>query len=118
MSNSQNNNVDKAPFLGDLPILGALFRSNGFKRSQTELMIVITPYLVKPVSPNQIVLPTDGLRAPTDAQRIIGGQTFEGRSGERREGPRTAPPQTVPAPATGPKTGQPASIPDAGFSAN
>jgi pilus assembly protein CpaC len=118
MSNSQNNTVDKAPFLGDLPILGALFRSNGFKRNQTELMIVITPYLVKPVSPSQIALPTDGLRAPTDAQRIVGGQMFEGRSGEHREMPKAAPPQTVPAPPAGNKVGQAASIPDAGFSQN
>jgi pilus assembly protein CpaC len=120
MSNSQNNTVDKAPFLGDLPVLGALFRSNGFKRNETELMIVITPYLVKPVSPNQIALPSDGFRAPTDADRIIGGQTFEGKSGGKGEVPRTAPPLTIPAPSAGAptKVGQAASIPDAGFVLN
>ncbi len=125
MSNGQNNTVDKAPFLGDLPILGALFRSNGFKRSETELMIVVTPYLVKPVSPHQIALPTDGFRAATDGQRIFEGQTFDGRSGEKRPLPGTAAPRTVPAtsgqvsqarPTAPPQTKTASAVPDAGFS--
>ncbi|MES2445126.1 MAG: type II and III secretion system protein family protein [Pseudomonadota bacterium] len=74
MSNSHDNNIDKAPGLGDVPILGALFRSNAFQRNETELVIVITPYLVKPVNANQIVLPTDGYQAPNDFERILGGQ--------------------------------------------
>ena len=52
LQNSHNNSIDKAPFLGDLPILGALFRSNSFQRNETELVIIITPYLVKPVDAN------------------------------------------------------------------
>ncbi|MDB5686580.1 MAG: secretion system protein [Rhizorhabdus sp.] len=116
MSNGQNNTMDKAPFLGDLPVLGALFRSNGFKRNETELMIVITPYLVKPVSANQIALPTDGFRAATDGQRVILGQTFDGKS-QKRPGPTTAPSRTIPA-AKKDRSGQPESVPDAGFSPN
>lgn len=122
MSNGQNNTVDKAPFLGDLPVLGALFRSNGFKRNETELMIVITPYLVRPVSPNQIALPTDGFRAATDGQRIIADQSFDGKSGEQRPRPQAAPPRTITAPNGQPsvsnRTAPPAAIPDAGFSVN
>ena len=122
MSNGQNTNVDKAPFLGDLPVIGALFRSNGFKRNETELMIVVTPYLVKPVSQHQIALPTDGLRAPTDAQRIIEDQTFIGKSGEKGPKPIQAPPQTVPSArvsqADQPSKSKAASVPDAGFSLN
>ena len=122
MSNGQNTNVDKAPFLGDLPVIGALFRSNGFKRNETELMIVVTPYLVKPVSQHQIALPTDGLRAPTDAQRIIEDQTFIGKSGEKGPKPIQAPPQTVPSArvsqADQPSRSKAASVPDAGFSLN
>lgn len=123
LSNGQNSNVDKAPFLGDLPVLGALFRSNGFKRNETELMIVITPYLVKPVSPQQIALPTTGFRAATDGERLIAGQTFMGRSGAREPLPQAAPPQTIPA-GTRVSNGAPAnpakaaSVPDAGFSLN
>jgi pilus assembly protein CpaC len=51
-----------------------LFRSNSFQRNETELVIVITPYLVKPVNANEIRLPTDGYKAPDDFQRILGGQ--------------------------------------------
>ena len=91
-----NNTIEKAPFLGDLPILGALFRSNGFRREETELMIVVTPYLVKPVSANRITLPTDGYRAPYEADRTLRGQLSDGVSGAKRPGPGAAPPRTVP----------------------
>jgi pilus assembly protein CpaC len=97
LSNSHTNSIDKAPGLGDLPVLGALFRSNRFRRAESELVIVVTPYLVKPVSASQIALPTDGYKAPTDFQRLIGGQSFDGKSGEKRPGPTTAPSVTVPA---------------------
>ena len=63
-----------------LPILGALFRSTSFRRSETELVIIVTPYLVRPVS-GQLALPTDGYRAPTDPERVWEGQTYKGRSG-------------------------------------
>ncbi len=82
LSNSHDNNIDKAPGLGDVPILGALFRSNAFQRNETELVIVITPYLVKPVNANDIALPTDGYHAPGDIERILGGQSR--RRQERR----------------------------------
>ena len=76
-----------APGLGDLPVLGALFRSNGFRRQETELVIVVTPYLVKPVNATAIKLPTDGYQAATDVQRFLEGQTFKGKSGEQRPVP-------------------------------
>jgi pilus assembly protein CpaC len=93
LRNTNTNNINKAPFLGDLPILGALFRSTSFKRSETELVIVVTPYLVRPTS-GRLALPTDGYRAPTDVQQMIEGQTFVGQSG----------PAHGPAPAPGPGT--------------
>ncbi len=80
LRNSNTNNIDKAPFLGDLPILGALFRSTSYRRAQTELVIIVTPYLVRPVS-NQLALPTDGYRAPSAGQMLFEGKTFTGRSG-------------------------------------
>ena len=93
LRNTQTNNVDKAPFLGDLPIIGALFRSTNFRRAETELVIIVTPYLVRPVS-GQMALPTDGFRNPTDVQGILGGQVFSGSSGPR-------PVASAPAPAVG-----------------
>ena len=77
LRNANTNNIDKAPFLGDLPILGALFRSTRYRRSETELVIIVTPYLVRPVS-GPMALPTDGYRAPTDVQRVLEGQTYTG----------------------------------------
>lgn len=91
LNNSHNNTINKAPFLGDLPILGTLFRSNKFQRSESELVIVVTPYLVKPVSAGAIALPTDGYKGPTDFERVVGGQTFSGESGQQRPKPTTAP---------------------------
>lgn len=58
--------------LGDIPILGALFRSDRFQRNETELVIIVTPYLVQPVSdPNQLVAPTDGFQPAVDLDRIL-----------------------------------------------
>lgn len=104
LRNTSNNSTDKAPWLGDLPVLGALFRSNSFRRSETELVIVVTPYLVKPVSDSQIALPTDGFRSSSDFQRVVLDQGHASRSGERRPGPVMAPPQAVPA-LPGPSAG-------------
>jgi pilus assembly protein CpaC len=82
LRNTNNNSINKAPFLGDLPILGALFRSTKFRRQETELVIIVTPYLVRPVS-GQLATPTSGYRAPTDAERVFEGQSFKGVSGPR-----------------------------------
>ncbi len=58
--------------IGDVPVLGALFRSDRFQRNETELVIIITPYLVRPVSdPRTLAAPTDGFRPATDLDRIL-----------------------------------------------
>ena len=95
LRNVTNSAIERAPFLGNLPIIGALFRSTRFRRAETELVIVVTPYLVRPVSANQIALPTDGYRSANDPQRILLGQEHDGRSGERRPEPTSAPAQQV-----------------------
>ena len=91
MRNTSSNSIDKAPGLGNLPILGALFRSNNFRRNETELVIVVTPYLVRPVNASQIALPTDGAGLPSTGERVLLGKADEGVSGARRPGPTTAP---------------------------
>ena len=109
LQNTNNNSINKAPFLGDLPVLGNLFRSTKFQRDETELVIIVTPYLVKPSS-DRLALPTDGYRAPTDAERVLEGQTFKGVSG--------SPPAPVgPAPAIGSavSSGAPAASAAPGF---
>ncbi len=95
LQNNHDNSIDKTPGLGDVPILGALFRSNGFKRNETELVIVVTPYLVKPVNANDIVLPTDGYEAPTDLERVLLGKLSGGVSGGSRPKPSMAAPETA-----------------------
>ncbi len=89
MQNDITQNVTKVPWLGDVPILGQLFRSEKFQRNETELVIFVTPYLVKPAM-TSMAAPTDGFVPPHDAQRVISGDTYR---------------QTLPAPARGPLGG-------------
>ena len=105
LRNTNNNTINKAPFLGDLPILGALFRSTRFQRSETELVIIVTPYLVRPSS-TQLATPADGYRAPTDGQRVWEGQTFDGKSG--RAAPSSAPRPGMSLPTSGAAIAAPA----------
>ncbi|MFZ4541165.1 MAG: type II and III secretion system protein family protein [Rickettsiales bacterium] len=70
-----SNNITKFPFLGDVPILGTLFRSTAFRNEQTELVILITPFIVKPVDdPKQLATPLDGMVPATDFERILLGR--------------------------------------------
>jgi pilus assembly protein CpaC len=60
------------PGVGELPILGMLFRSDAFQRNETELVIVITPYLVNgSTGPDQLKLPTDNWKPPSDLERLL-----------------------------------------------
>jgi pilus assembly protein CpaC len=94
LRNSSNNSVEKAPLLGSLPILGALFRSNSFRRNESELVIVVTPYLVKPVNASQIALPTDGFRGTSTAERVLANDSENNRA-VPRPGPTMAEPRTA-----------------------
>src|SRR3954454_17111980 len=90
LRNTNSNSITKAPFLGDLPILGMLFRSTKFQRQETELVVIVTPYLVRPVS-GQLATPTSGYRATTDVEQVMEGQTFKGVSGSPARLPAPAP---------------------------
>jgi pilus assembly protein CpaC len=87
IQNSTSANVNRFPGLGDIPILGALFRSTEFQTDKTELMFVITPRLVKPLAPDY-ALPTDALTSPDPTRVLLDG---------RLEGP----PPPAPAPPSG-----------------
>ena len=80
LRNTANNSIDKTPYLGDLPVLGSLFRSTKFQKQESELVVIVTPYLVRPVS-TQMATPTDGYRVPDDIQRDWMGQSYNGKSG-------------------------------------
>ena len=72
------NNITKFPFLGDIPILGALFRSQSFIKNETELIIIVTPHIVKPFDPEKQTLPTDFYIEPDDTEFYLLG-LMEGR---------------------------------------
>jgi pilus assembly protein CpaC len=90
LSNNAQNTIDKAPGVGDLPILGNLFRSTEFRKGQTELVIVVTPYLVNPVDDSEIDLPTDGFRAPNVGEQMLLNVENRGVSGASRPMPSAA----------------------------
>lgn len=92
MSANSQNSLDKAPGLGDVPILGNLFRSRDFRRGETELVIIVTPYLVKPVDAKDIKLPTDGYRSANEFEQLLGYRENGGVSGEQRPGPTSSQP--------------------------
>ena len=71
--------VTKFPGLGDIPLLGPLFRSQDFRKGETELLILVTPHLAKPIPRQDIRLPTDSFREPSDMEYFFGGRV-EGRS--------------------------------------
>jgi pilus assembly protein CpaC len=75
--------VSKFPVLGDIPILGALFRSTSFQKNETELVIIVTPHLVKPLDMAKQTLPTDQFIEPDDFEFYLLGN-LEGREKEKR----------------------------------
>ena len=100
-----SNGVDKVPGLGDIPILGSLFKSRSFQRNETELVIVVTPYLVKPMNAQDVRLPTDGYRNATQLQGLLLQQGQDGISGHPGAKPQRGP--TGPAPTPGPQAAAP-----------
>jgi pilus assembly protein CpaC len=70
--------ISKFPLLGDIPILGVLFQSKEFEKNETELIIIVTPHLVKPLNMAKQTLPTDFYIEPSDAEFYLEGR-LEGR---------------------------------------
>ncbi len=73
IKNNTTTNIRAFPILGEIPILGALFRSTDFQNDKTELVFVVTPRLVKPL-PANFALPTDGYRDPSRSDLFLGGK--------------------------------------------
>ncbi|NHM20556.1 type II and III secretion system protein family protein [Tritonibacter mobilis] len=66
--------VEKVPGLGDVPVLGALFRSTRYQKGETELVIIVTPYIVEPTSPKKMKTPLDDFATTNSIQRNIMGE--------------------------------------------
>jgi pilus assembly protein CpaC len=94
LQNETKQDIDSLPGLMTLPILGSLFRSRDYQNGETELVIIVTPYLVKPTSADQLQTPADGLEIASDAQTILLGRLNkaykappEATSGRSYQGP-------------------------------
>ncbi|GLT19107.1 secretin [Vibrio zhanjiangensis] len=71
LQSSEIEQLQKVPGIGDIPVLGALFRSNQYLRRETELIIIATAYLVEPVRSDNLTLPTDTLIPQSDLERLL-----------------------------------------------
>ncbi len=74
LSDSTKQNIDGIPGVKDMPVIGALARSRDFQSNQTELVIIVTPYLAGPVNEKQLATPLDGHLPPSDADTILFGR--------------------------------------------
>lgn len=79
MSNSLDNAISQFPLLGNIPVLGALFRSTKYQRNETELVVVITARLVGPVNKGRLAMPTDIILPPSDIDQYLLGRLHGGR---------------------------------------
>ncbi len=77
LQESLRQNIDGFPGLKDTPVLGALFRSRDYQNYETELVIIVTPYLVDPVHMSELTLPTTGFVPASDAETILMGRLNE-----------------------------------------
>ena len=81
--------VNQLPFAGDVPVLGSLFRSADYQHDESELVIIVTPYLVKPAKPTDLALPTDTFVPPSQLDLFLNGKIerqSDGTSSEKKAG--------------------------------
>jgi len=95
LQNNVTQNINKFPWLGDIPVLGQLFRSEAFQRNESELVIIVTPYVVHPIATaSRAMAPTDGFAPATDGQLIL-------HAPENQRGPQPTPPAPARSGGTG-----------------
>lgn len=73
LQNTSRNLINKFPLLGDIPVLGVLFRSTQYQKDESELVVLVTPHLVKPMAPGAARLPTDKYLEPSDFEIYLLG---------------------------------------------
>lgn len=93
--------IRQVPLLGSIPIIGALFRSTGFQNEETELVIIVTPRLVRPVPAGALKAPTDRVGPPTEADLFINGRTDTGVPPSDLQPALPPPPPLVPGGSAG-----------------
>ncbi len=80
LQNTTKQTLDSLPGLMEVPIVGSLFRSRDFLNNQSELVVIITPYIVKPTSPDQLATPADGMVIASDLETDLLGRLNKGFS--------------------------------------
>lgn len=83
LQESFTDGVSQIPWLGDVPILGTLFRSARYNNRQTELVIIVTAHLVNPTSGEALAMPTDRVRLPTEGELFLFGEVAGGLPGQQ-----------------------------------
>lgn len=121
IKNNLTETVTRFPGLGDIPILGALFRSTEFQKDQTELLFIITPRLVKPLPADGYALPTDAYKEPSRGDALFNGSLEAGKEEPQQTPPAPvsdagaralpAPASAEPAQAAAPAAGTPVASP-------
>jgi len=101
LDNTETKSLSKVPMLGDIPVLGALFRSKSFQKNETELMFIVTAQLVKPVNPDDLpqLRGVDGLKTGSPLGVEPKGEGIDGLTGHKVSGQTT---ESTPATTTSP----------------
>jgi pilus assembly protein CpaC len=95
LQDTSRNIINKFPVLGDIPVLGALFRSTNYQKNETELVALVTPHLVKPMAPGKARLPDDKYIEPNDIDVYLLGL----EQGRQKPAPSPVPTPAAPLPA-------------------
>jgi pilus assembly protein CpaC len=91
LQTDNKNQIEQLPWLGSVPVLGTLFSSKNYQKSQTDLAIIVTPHMVKPARPGDLIKsPADDSLPPNDADFFLLGKTEISRSEMRGLTPATA----------------------------
>ena len=81
LQNENKNQIDQLPWLGSVPVLGSLFSSKSYQKNETDLVIIVTPHLVRPMRPGDVIrTPTDDSLPPSDADFFLNGRTEVSRA--------------------------------------
>jgi pilus assembly protein CpaC len=90
LQNNITQNLDKFPWLGDVPVLGSLFRSTAFQHNESELVVIVTPYIVRPTNTaNRLMTPSDGYVAPSDGRQVLNGDVARPQQQKQNAQPAT-----------------------------
>jgi pilus assembly protein CpaC len=90
LQNNITQNLDKFPWLGDVPVLGSLFRSTAFQHDESELVVIVTPYVVRPTdTANRLLAPSDGYAPPSDGRQVLNGDVARPQQQKQGAAPAT-----------------------------